>query len=56
MCALKVKSQMPHEISSHSFFIKLISILSILEWQNRILFILPLFRKNASINKIKVGP
>jgi len=43
MCALIIKSQMPHGISSQSFFIRLVSSLSILEWQNRTLSIFPFF-------------
>jgi len=49
MYVLIVKSQMPHGISSQSFFIRLVSILSMLE-QNRTLSIFSLFCKNASIS------
>jgi len=40
---------MPHGISSQSFFIRLISILSMLEWQNRTLSIFPFFHYFAKM-------
>jgi len=49
MCALIVKSQMPHGIFSQSFFIRLVSILSMFERQNRTLSIFPFFHYFAKM-------
>jgi len=49
MCALIVKGQMPHEISSQSFFIRLVNVLSMFKWQNRTLSIFPFFHYFAKM-------
>jgi len=46
MCALIVKSQMPHGIFSQSFFVRFVSILSMLE---RTLSIFPIFHYFAKM-------
>jgi len=49
---------MPHEISSQSFFIRLVSIRSMFEWQNKTLSIFPFFHyfaKMPPLVKLKWG-